>query len=82
MSSATMAMGWAHTTIDVVRSGRILGIVTTFVLGLVLLIAGISSNAPIAIGFGASFILLSALGLIYVIRHTDPDEAAERLVSV
>ena len=80
MSSATMAMGWTTTTVDVVRSGRILGIVSTFVLGGVLLIAGISSSGPIAIGFGAAFILLSALGLIYIARNTEPDEAATQLI--
>ena len=80
MSSPTMAMGWTNTTVDVVRSGRILGSVTTFVLGVVLLIAGISSSSPIAIGFGVTFIIFGVLGLIYVIRHTDPDEAAAHLV--
>ena len=81
MSSTTMAMAWTTTTVDVVRSGRILGIVSTFVLGGVLFIAGISSNAAIAIGFGVAFILLSVLGLIYVVKATETDEAAAPLVT-
>jgi hypothetical protein len=76
MSSPTMAMGWTNISVDIVRSGRVLGVVSTFVLGGVLLIAGVSSNIPITIGFGVTFIILSVLGLIYIVSINDSNNDA------